>query len=303
MTSAIPSRVEAMLAKTTDGDPPDARTTRVLRKIDIRPGVTRRGNLDGHTTTALVVDVETTGLSPDCDVVIELAMRRFRYDEQGIIVEIGQGWTWLEDPGFPLPPEITSLTGLTDAELAAQSIDDDVVLKIIGEADLIIAHNAAFDRPMLEKRLPDMPGRPWACSCEQIDWQAAGFDGRKLGYLAMQAGWFFDGHRALNDVDAVIQLLQQEDTDGSSLLYELDENALADSHLIEAVGSAFDTKDVLRARGYRWNPAERVWWREVPDHELLAEQAWLATEVYGAGKHITSMGPRITRRNAFSRYR
>lgn len=303
MTSAMPSRVEAMLAKTTDGDPPDARTTRVLRKIDIRPGVTRRGNLDGHTTTALVVDVETTGLSPDCDVVIELAMRRFRYDEQGIIVEIGQGWTWLEDPGFPLPPEITSLTGLTDAELAAQSIDDDVVLKIIGEADLIIAHNAAFDRPMLEKRLPDMPGRPWACSCEQIDWQAAGFDGRKLGYLAMQAGWFFDGHRALNDVDAVIQLLQQEDTDGSSLLYELDENALADSHLIEAVGSAFDTKDVLRARGYRWNPAERVWWREVPDHQLLAEQAWLATEVYGAGKHITSMGPRINRRNAFSRYR
>ncbi len=303
MTSAMSRRAEAMVAKATDGDPPDARTTRVLRKIDIRPGVTRRGNLDGHTTTALVVDVDTTGLKPDCDVVIELAMRRFRYDDQGIIVEIGQGWTWREDPGFPLPPEITSLTGLTDADLAAQSIDDDVVLKIIGEADLIIAHNAAFDRPMLEKRLPDMPGRPWACSCEQIDWRAAGFDGRKLGYLAMQAGWFFDGHRALNDVDAVIQLLQHEDTDGSSLLYELDENALADSHLIEAVGSAFDTKDVLRARGYRWNPDERVWWREVSDNQLLVEQAWLATEVYGAGKHITSMGPRITRRNAFSRYR
>ena len=303
MTSAMSSRAEAMVAKAIDSDPPEGRETRVLRKIDVRPGVTRRGNLDGHTTTALVVDVETTGLNRDCDVVIELAMRRFRYDDQGIIVEIGQGWTWREDPGFPLPPEITSLTGLTDAELAAQSIDDDVVLKIIGEADLIIAHNAAFDRPMLEKRLPDMPGRPWACSCEQIDWQAAGFDGRKLGYLAMQAGWFFDGHRALNDVDAVIQLLQQEDTDGSSLLYELDENALADSHLIEAVGSAFDTKDVLRARGYRWNPDERVWWREVPDNQLLVEQAWLATEVYGAGKHITSMGPRITRRNAFSRYR
>lgn len=277
--------------------------TRILKKIEIRPGVTRLGDLDGHTTTALVVDVETTGLDPAKDVVIELAMRRFRYDDRGIIVEIGRGWTWREDPGFPLSPEIISLTGLTDADLASQFIDDDIVHKIIGEADLIIAHNAGFDRPMLEKRLSDMPGRPWACSCEQIDWQAAGFEGRKLGYLAMQAGWFFDGHRALNDVDAVIQLLQHEDTDGSSLLYELNENALADSHLIEAVGSAFDTKDVLRARGYRWNSEERVWWREVPDSQLLAEQAWLATEIYASAKGATSLGPRITRRNAFSRYR
>jgi DNA polymerase-3 subunit epsilon len=69
------------------------------------------------------------------------------------------------------------------------------------------------------------------------------------------------------------------------------------------VGSAFRTKDVLRARGYRWNSQERVWWREVRDNELLAEQAWLATEVYASGKGATSMGPRITRRNAFSRYR
>ncbi|NCQ22523.1 MAG: DNA polymerase III subunit epsilon [Sphingomonadales bacterium] len=277
--------------------------TRVLTKIDITPGVTGVGNLDGHTTTALVVDVETTGLDLEQDAVIELAMRRFRYDDDGVIVEIGRCWTWREDPGFPLPVEIVRLTGLTDSDLEGQRIDDDVVGRIVEQTDLVVAHNCAFDRPMMERRFPQIPGRPWACSCEQIDWRGAGFEGRSLGYLAMQAGWYFDGHRAQNDVDAVVQLLRHKGTHGMPLLYELNENALADSHLIEAIGAAFSVKDDLRLRGYRWNANEKVWWREVPDRELVSEQAWLAHEIYAHGKGARSMGPRMTRRNAFSRYR
>ncbi|MBU2340928.1 MAG: DNA polymerase III subunit epsilon [Alphaproteobacteria bacterium] len=280
-----------------------AQDTRLLTKIDLQPGVTGAGNLDGHTTTALVIDVETTGLCHEQDVIIELAMRRFRYDDDGVIVEIGRCWTWREDPGFPLPEEIIRLTGLTNADLSGASIDDAVVTKIVDEADLLIAHHARFDRPMLEKRLPHLPGRPWACSCEGIDWANAGFEGRSLGYLAMQAGWYFDGHRAANDVDAVVQLLRHEGTDGIPLLHELNENALASSHLIEAVGASFGVKDALHLRGYRWNATEKVWWREVTDDDLLAEQAWLAREVYAQGKMARSMAPRITHRNALERYR
>lgn len=282
---------------------PDIKNTRILQKIALRAGLTGYGNIDGQTTTAVVVDVETTGLDHENDVIIELAMRRFRFDDNGVIVEIGKAFTWREDPGCPLSQDIILLTGLTNADLVGQRLDEKTIFKIVEEADMVIAHNAAFDRPIIEKRLPLLPRKPWACSCEGIDWRDAGFEGRVLGYLAMQAGWYFSGHRAENDVDAVIELLRHEGAHGAPLMYELYEHALSDTHLVEACGAAFDVKDSLRLRGYRWNAPEKVWWREVSDSDLLEEQAWLAIHVYANAKGSRNHAPRITMRSAFSRYR
>ena len=202
-----------------------------------------------------------------------------------------------------MPEDITRITGITDQDLIRRRIDDRVATDIISSADVVIAHNAAFDRPMVEKRLTDLPTKQWACSCVEIDWATAGFEGRSLGWLCAQAGWFYDAHRAQGDVDALIQLLRHERTDGRPLLYELDGRSSCDSFVIEAVGSAFSTKDALRMRGYRWNPKAQVWWREVMEFRLLEEQAWLASEVYASGKGARALGPRLTRQDAYSRYR
>lgn len=156
---------------------------RVLRRLDVRAGRTGVDYDGGGSSIGVVVDVETTGTDTASDVVIEFAMRRFRFDGLGRILKIDRAWSWREDPGRALDDEIVRLTGITDADLVGQEIDEDAAGRLLASADLVIAHNAGFDRRFVERRLPGSAGRAWGCSCREIDWATAGFDGRALGWL------------------------------------------------------------------------------------------------------------------------
>lgn len=276
---------------------------RVLRRLAVPAGRTGVPYHGGDTMIGLVLDVETTGKDTSCDLIIELALRRFRYDRSGRILKVDTPWSWREDPGKPLEPEIVRLTGITDIDLIGQRIDEDEAVRLLRSAHLVIAHNAAFDRKFIERRLPAAAGMAWGCSCVEVDWSAAGFDGRALGWLLAQAGWFFDGHRALNDVDAVIALLWQVLPEGKTALAELVDSANCPSVRVEAIGASFAVKDALRLRGYRWDPVARCWWCEVQAKDLPAEESWLAQHVYGPCCGGSALAPRLTELTARERYR
>ncbi len=293
MRDGIPDPGE-LRAVDHDGD------VRLLRRLDIREGETGvGGRID--TVVGVVVDVETTGIGDD-DVIIELALRRFRADPGGAIVKIDRPYSWLEDPGRDLPEDIVRLTGLTDAEIAGKVIDDAAAIRLLRSADFVCAHNAAFDRGHVERRLPAAAGLSWACSCNDIDWRASGFDGRSLGWLLAQVGYFHGAHRAGDDVDAVIALLQQRLPAGWTALAEMLERARAPSWRFKAIGAAFEVKDLLRLRGYRWDSAAKSWWREVPDTQRVEEEWWLAGQVYSFEARPKALGPIIERITWRERY-
>ena len=91
-------------------------------------------------------------------------------------------------------------------------------------------------------------------------------------------GFFFEGHRAKIDCLAGIALLAAPLPTGEPALAALLASARKARTLVRAVNSPFETKDALKARGYRWDNAERVWWTLTED--LEAEQAWLEENVY-----------------------
>lgn len=276
---------------------------KVLRKVDVCEGRTGVPYYGGETFIGVVVDVETTGLDPAKDLVIELALRRFRYDSRGRVLKIDAIHWWLEDPGSPLSEETERLTGLTDAGLAGKRIDDAEATRLLCSAGLVIAHNAAFDRKFVEKRLPDAAGLPWACTLAEIDWTDAGFDGQKLGWLVGQAGMFFEAHRASNDVDAVFALLSHKLADSRTVLAELIERSGTPAVLVEAVGAHFDVKDALKLRGYRWDPVFKTWSKELAPGDLAEEESWLARHVYGPDCRSRGTGPRLTPIDATTRFR
>lgn len=274
---------------------------RVLRPLRLTEGPTGEGT-DRGAHVGVALDVETTSLDYATGKIVELALRRFRYDPDGVITDIDAPYEWRQDPGEPLSPEIVALTGLTDADLSGREIEEDVAARLLKSASFVVAHNSSFDRRWLEDRLPDARGLNWCCSMRQVDWRRRGFDGRVLGYLLLQHGFYFCGHRASADVDALIQMLRHRDAAGRTALSEMIERGAAPTWLVRARGAAFEVKDLLRARGYRWSADLKVWAKEVEDGDLAGEQFWLAANVYAVEanpKAICAELIRVTPRTRF----
>src|ERR1041385_1350490 len=114
------------------------------------------------------VDVETTGLDRLRDEIMDLAMMHFWYSIDGLLLGLGDCFEALRDPGRPIPPAVTSLTGITDNMVAGRTIDPADVAKFIAPAVLVVAHNSEFDRRFCERFCTAFAQKPWACSLRDV---------------------------------------------------------------------------------------------------------------------------------------
>jgi DNA polymerase-3 subunit epsilon len=208
----------------------------------------------GETGLALIVDTETTGMDKQRDLIIEVGLILVRYHrETGTPLEVLGSYSGLEDPKQPLSSVIQTVTGLHDADLAGQAMDDAEVERLANQADIVIAHNAAFDRPFMERRWPLFKSKAFGCSINEIDWMAAGFVSAKLELLVYHRGYFYDSHRALNDCWALLFVLSQVLAPQEEIaLAQLLRRARAPSFLLN-LQVRYDDKDKLKGLGgFQW---------------------------------------------------
>lgn len=230
----------------------------------------------------LILDVETSGLKFEHSTIIEIGIRKFKFNkDSGEVLSLDEAYSEFQDPGTPLSEEVKSITGITDEMLRGREIDWKQVDSLIESSQILIAHNAAFDRPFVDAQSAASRSKIWGCSFKQIDWTGKGFPSQKLDILSIYHGFFTDAHRALNDADALLYLLSHSDSDlKSPYLLELISQARKTTYQIMALSAPFESKDLLKSRGYRWDNLGRTWWREVNQSDLTPETEWLEEFVY-----------------------
>lgn len=235
----------------------------------------------------LIVDTETTGLNPHCDEVIEVGALLIEVDrDTGAMGKVLGSYSGLEQPKNPITPENTAVHGITNDMVAGQRFDDQQLARLMQQhndhAPLVVAHNAAFDKPFMAGRFECMANAHWACSVREIPWGQEGYGSKALGALLQECGAFHNAHRALADCFALAWVLSKPLKGSARLpMQVLFENANESLYQIAALDAPFDKKDALKARGFRWNAAEKVWvFEAIGFAEGKTTIEWLREAVY-----------------------
>ncbi len=95
----------------------------------------------------IALDLETTGLDPNQDQIIEVGLALCKDDQ------IIDKFQTLVNPVIPIPPAVVSLTGITNNDVKNAPLIDEILpqmVQFIGNRP-IVAHNISFDIGMLEK--------------------------------------------------------------------------------------------------------------------------------------------------------
>ncbi|NLY75670.1 MAG: DNA polymerase III subunit epsilon [Firmicutes bacterium] len=172
---------------------------------------------------AAFIDVETTGLNPAYEEIIELAIVLFAFHrETGEIMGIIDEYTGLREPSRPISRSAFLVHRISKRDVRGKTLDHSKIENLISRADFLIAHNAEFDKGFVGKMFPAALSKPWYCSMNGIKWYRKGFASKALQNLLTAHRIRVDrSHRAGADVRACLMLLSLMNQNGITYFQEM----------------------------------------------------------------------------------
>ena len=143
---------------------------KLIRKLHLPEKYNNPSN--GEVKRGIIIDVEATGLSIGHDDVIQLALLPFEYEiPSGKILSIKkeEAFNGLREPRIPISNEASLITGITNEMVKNKNIQAEEIEKVVNNVDLIIAHNASYDRQMVEQHWECFKNISWACTFKSIN--------------------------------------------------------------------------------------------------------------------------------------
>jgi len=217
----------------------------------------------------LGVDTETEGLDPKKHKITEIGMCLYDTDAKAPVRVSG----FLVKGGL-ITAEIERITGITQTMLDTYGYPPEAAAKafanMAAHADYLCAHNAPFDRSFL------VAG---GYMTAELDAAAKVIDTRtdlppeaykkgksaSLKYLCCDHNVYYQAHRAVSDVLAMLQLLGQYDIDAvvkRSQIPNVEVRAVVD----------YDDRLLAKERGYYWKSELKQWRRPMKLNEVDAEK-------------------------------
>jgi DNA polymerase-3 subunit epsilon len=178
----------------------------------------------------VLIDLETTGIWVEKDKIIEIGMIKCWPD--------GSREKYLKrvQPGIPIPPVVTELTGISDSDVASAPLFKDLAAEIhafISDSDLGGFNVKRFDLPLLQRELFDAQ--------ITFEWESRTiFDSQEIYHIKekrdLTAAYNYychkellGAHSALADIEATLEVLEKQ---------------------VEKYGSADGSLDALQDIGY-----------------------------------------------------
>lgn len=157
----------------------------------------------------VILDFETTGLSPSYSRVIEVGALLVKQDK--VVKRLSQ----LMNPGFDIPDFITEITGITDEMVRGQPRPEKfmpTLKRFIGNRP-VLAHNASFDQSFLMSEM-DYIGKKitnrFLCTLKlsrRLIYDAPNYKlSTLIKHLKIKMPKDHQSHRALHDVMSTFHL-------------------------------------------------------------------------------------------------